>query len=108
MAVASKVFGFPGLTLAAIAEAVIAIKLFPNYWGTSSHLAAVGTILCINYAFGLLFWTILYPRLFSSLRRIPGPKVRHKIHMTQYSSIHHKHNSFNLSLTGAHSRLSSA
>ena len=92
MAVASKLFGFPSLTLAAAAEAVIAIKLFPDYWGTSSHLAAVGTILCINYAFGLLFWTILYPRLFSSLRRIPGPKVRHKDHITQYSFIYYKQN----------------
>ena len=101
-------FGFPSLTLTAAAEAVIAVKLFPDYWGTSSHLAAVGTILCINYAFGLLFWTILYPRLFSSLRRIPGPKVRHNIYITQYSSVHHNYSSLNFSLIGAYSRPSSA
>jgi hypothetical protein len=102
MAVASKLFGFPSLTFAATAEAVLAIKLFPDYWGTSSHLAAVGTILCINYAFGLLFWTFLYPRLFSSLRRIPGPKVRH----AQYKA--RSNNLTFFSLTDAHSRLSSA
>lgn len=75
MAVASKLLSFPSLTVAAVAEAFIVIKLFPDYWGTSSHLAAVGTILCINYAFGLFFWVLVYPRLFSSLRSIPGPKV---------------------------------
>jgi hypothetical protein len=75
MTVVSKILGFPSLTLAAVAEAFLAIKIFPDYYGTRSHLAAVGTILCANYVFGLIFWTILYPRLFSPLRRIPGPKV---------------------------------
>lgn len=75
MAVVSKILGFPTLTIAAVVEAFLAIKLFPDYWGTSSHLAAVGMILCLNYLFGLAFWTLLYPRLFSPLRNIPGPHV---------------------------------
>lgn len=77
MTVARKLFGFPSLTLAAAVEALAAIKLFPDYYGTQSHLAAVGTLLCANWAFGLVFWTLVYPRLLSPLRRIPGPRVSH-------------------------------
>ncbi|CAG9990065.1 unnamed protein product [Clonostachys byssicola] len=75
MAIAAQLFSLPSLTLAAAAESLLAIKLFPNYYGTQSHLATVATILLIIYAFGLVFWTLLYPRLFSPLRRIPGPKA---------------------------------
>ncbi|KAF6528670.1 hypothetical protein HZS61_008972 [Fusarium oxysporum f. sp. conglutinans] len=75
MAVLSKLLGFPSLTLAAVVESVLAIKLFPNYYSTQSHLAAVATILLVNYAFGIVFWVLLYPVLFSPLRRIPGPKA---------------------------------
>ncbi|CAF3541908.1 unnamed protein product [Fusarium graminearum] len=75
MAVMSKLLNFPSLTLAACIEGFFAIKLFPNYYSTQSHLAAVVTILLINYAFGVVFWAVLYPRLFSPLRRIPGPKA---------------------------------
>jgi cytochrome P450 len=74
MAVLSKLLSFPSLTLAACIEGFFAIKLFPNYYSTQSHLAAVITILFANYAFGVLFWAFLYPILFSPLRRIPGPK----------------------------------
>ncbi|WXC67453.1 hypothetical protein SNK03_013246 [Fusarium graminearum] len=75
MAVMSKLLNFPSLTLAACIEGFFAIKFFPNYYSTQSHLAAVVTILLINYAFGVVFWAVLYPRLFSPLRRIPGPKA---------------------------------
>jgi hypothetical protein len=76
MAVLSKLLSFPSLTLAACIEGFFAIKLFPNYHSSQSHLAAVATILLINYAFGAIFWVFLYPVLFSPLRRIPGPKVK--------------------------------
>ncbi|CAH0052247.1 unnamed protein product [Clonostachys solani] len=75
MTVAAQLFSLPSLTLAAAAESFLAIRLFPNYYGTQSHLATVATILLINYAFGLVFWTLLYPILFSPLRRIPGPRA---------------------------------
>ncbi|KAL6915016.1 hypothetical protein FSST1_012776 [Fusarium sambucinum] len=75
MAVLSKLLSIPSLTLAACIEGFFAIKLFPNYYSSQSHLAAVVTILLINYAFGVIFWVLLYPRLFSPLRRIPGPKA---------------------------------
>ncbi|KAF4998636.1 hypothetical protein FGRMN_2962 [Fusarium graminum] len=75
MAVVSKLLGFPSLTLAAVVESALAIKLFPEYYSTQSHLAAVATILAINYVFGVVFWALLYPRVFSPLRRIPGPKA---------------------------------
>ncbi|KAJ3533635.1 hypothetical protein NM208_g7896 [Fusarium decemcellulare] len=75
MAVLSKLLSFPNLTLAAIPESLLAIKLFPDYYGSQSHIAAVATILLANYAFGILFWALLYPVLFSPLRRIPGPRA---------------------------------
>jgi hypothetical protein len=75
MAVMSKILTFPTLTLAACIEGFFAIKLFPNYYSSSSHLAVVAFVLLINYAFGVVFWVFLYPVLFSPLRRIPGPKV---------------------------------
>ncbi|EWZ29180.1 cytochrome P450 [Fusarium oxysporum Fo47] len=74
MAVVSKLLGFSNLTLAAVVESFVAIKLFPNYYSTQSHLVAVATILLVNYALGVVFWVLLYPLLFSPLRRIPGPK----------------------------------
>ncbi|KAF4450374.1 hypothetical protein F53441_6498 [Fusarium austroafricanum] len=75
MAVISKILTFPNLTLAAAVESFFAIKLFPEYYSTQSHLAAVATILLINYAFGVFFWAVLYPVLFSPLRHIPGPRA---------------------------------
>ncbi|CAH0019599.1 unnamed protein product [Clonostachys rhizophaga] len=75
MAIAAQLFSLPSLTLAAAAESFLAIRLFPDYYGTQSHVATVATVLLINYAFGLVFWTLLYPRLLSPLRRIPGPKA---------------------------------
>ncbi|KAM0548806.1 hypothetical protein ACHAPJ_009662 [Fusarium lateritium] len=75
MAVVSKLLGFPSLTLAAVVESFLAIKLFPTYYSTQSHLAAVATIMAVNYAFGIILWTLLYPVFFSPLRRIPGPKA---------------------------------
>lgn len=75
MAVVSKLLGFPSLTLAAVVESVLAIKLFPNYYSIQSHLAAIATILLVNYAFGIVVWVLLYPMLFSPLRQIPGPKA---------------------------------
>ncbi|KAH8178060.1 cytochrome p450 domain-containing protein [Sarocladium implicatum] len=74
MTVVSKVLSIPSLTLAAVLEAAVAIKFFPDYWGTKSHLHAVAFIVLINNAFGAVFWLLLYPRLFSPLRRIPGPR----------------------------------
>ncbi|KAJ4152267.1 hypothetical protein NW754_004062 [Fusarium falciforme] len=75
MTIVSKLLSFPNLTLAAIVESLLVIKLFPNYYSSQSHVAAVATILCVNYAFGIFFWALLYPVLFSPLRRIPGPKA---------------------------------
>ncbi|EWZ30892.1 cytochrome P450 [Fusarium oxysporum Fo47] len=74
MAVVSKLLGFPSLTLAAVIESFVAIKVFPDYYDSKSHLAAVFTILLVNYAFGIVFWGFLYPVFFSPLRHIPGPR----------------------------------
>ncbi|RYC89441.1 hypothetical protein BFJ63_vAg7694 [Fusarium oxysporum f. sp. narcissi] len=74
MAVVSKLLGFPSLTLAAVIESFVAIKVFPDYYDSKSHLAAVFTILLVNYAFGIVFWGFLYPVFISPLRHIPGPR----------------------------------
>lgn len=76
MTLASQLFSFPSLTLWGVVESLIAIKLFPTYYSSQSHLSTVAGILAINYVFGAIFWVILYPRVFSPLRKIPGPKAR--------------------------------
>ena len=78
MTLASQLFSFPSLTLWGVVESLIAIKLFPTYYSSESHLSTVAGILVINYVFGAIFWVILYPRVFGPLRKIPGPKVRSK------------------------------
>jgi hypothetical protein len=80
MTLTAQLFGFPSLTLAGVVESFLAIKLFPDYYSSQSHIRTVVGIILANYAFGLVFWAILYPRLFSPLRRIPGPKVRDAHH----------------------------
>lgn len=76
-----QILSFPGLTLAGIAESFLAIKLFPEYYSSQSHLSAVGFILLANYGFGLFFWLLIYPNFLSPLRNLPGPRVsRRTIH----------------------------
>jgi cytochrome P450 len=70
-----QILSFPGLTLAGIAESFLAIKLFPEYYSSQSHLSTVAVILLCNYAFGILFWFLLYPFFFSPLRNLKGPRV---------------------------------
>lgn len=75
MGIASRLFSLPSLTIAGLAEYFLVIKLWPDYLSAHSRFTAVlGTIL-VNYAFGIIFWVILYPNLFSPLRRLPGPRV---------------------------------
>ncbi|KAH7011130.1 cytochrome P450 [Ilyonectria destructans] len=75
MAISSQLFSFSSLTLAATAEWLLAIKLFPNYYSSQTHLASATLIFLVNYAFGIFFWAILYPKFFSPLRHIPGPRA---------------------------------
>lgn len=75
MAILSRVFSIPGLTFAATAQSILAIKLFPSYYSSQSHLVSVAVIFLANYFVGLLFWAILYPIFINPLRHIPGPKV---------------------------------
>lgn len=82
MTIASQLFGFPSLTLAAAVEALLAVRLFPDYVSTYGRFTLVGGALLINYAFGLIFWAFLYPNFFSPLRHIRGPRVRfHPLHL---------------------------
>jgi hypothetical protein len=75
MTIASRLFSLPSLTIAGAVECFLVIRLFPNYFDSHSRFtAAAGTIL-LNYAFGIIFWALLYPTLLSPLRRIPGPRV---------------------------------
>lgn len=75
MTIASRIFSLPGLTIAGAAEYLVIVKFLPNYFSLHDrYTAVIGTIL-VNYAFGIIFWALLYPNFFSPLRRISGPKV---------------------------------
>ncbi|KAG9258421.1 cytochrome P450 [Emericellopsis atlantica] len=70
-----QIFSIPGLTVAALAQSLLAIKLFPTYYSSESHLRTVALIFLANYAFGAIFWIFLYPNFFSPLRHLPGQKA---------------------------------
>ena len=70
-----QILSLPGLTLAGIAESFLAIKLFPDYYGSQSPLSFLGIVIIANYGFGLFFWLIIYPNFISPLRNLPGPRV---------------------------------
>ncbi|KAJ4303882.1 hypothetical protein N0V88_001480 [Collariella sp. IMI 366227] len=75
MGIASRLFSLPSLTIAGLVEYFLVLKLWPDYLSAHSRFTAIiGTIL-VNYAFGIIFWAFLYPKLFSPLRRLPGPRV---------------------------------
>lgn len=75
MALSATILGFPGLTLIAVVEALLAIKLFPSYYGTGTHITACVIALSVNYLFGIVFWVFLYPNFLNPLRHLPGPTV---------------------------------
>lgn len=76
MGIASKLFGFPSLTLTSAAEVLLVLKLLPNQYSPSSHTGLALVVFLANYAFGVVFWFYLHPVFFSPLRHIPGPRVR--------------------------------
>ncbi|GAP87193.1 putative cytochrome P450 3A13 [Rosellinia necatrix] len=75
---AEQIFSIPSLTLAATAESLFVARfypdVFPNVFNLSTHLDIAAVIFLANYAFAGLFWGLLYPRLLSPLRHIPGPR----------------------------------
>ncbi|KAI0968932.1 cytochrome P450 [Xylaria arbuscula] len=78
MGVAAQIFGLPSLTLAATAESSIIIKFyaepFSRFFNLNAHLGIVAVIFLANYAFAALFWGFIYPRFFSPLRHLEGPR----------------------------------
>ncbi|KAI8623353.1 cytochrome P450 [Xylariaceae sp. FL1651] len=78
MGLLAQTFSLRSLTLAAATESLLVIKLFadsfPKVFNTESRLAPVALIFVANYTLGALFWGLLYPRFFSPLRHIPGPR----------------------------------
>ena len=75
MAIASRLFSLPTLTIAGAAECLLVIRLFPDCFSSHNHITAIVGTIMVNYAFGFIFWALLYPNLFSPLRRLPGPRV---------------------------------
>ncbi|KAL2161759.1 hypothetical protein VTH06DRAFT_7542 [Thermothelomyces fergusii] len=75
MTVASQLFGFPSLTLAAAIEFLVAARLLPGLVSSHGRLTLAAGAVLANYAFGLVFWAFLYPSFFSPLRRIRGPRA---------------------------------
>jgi hypothetical protein len=79
MGVLAQVFSFPSITLAAAVESLYAIRhypdTFPKLFESESHLGIAAVIFLANWAFLGLFWGLIYPRLLSPLRHLPGPRV---------------------------------
>jgi hypothetical protein len=79
MGVAAQIFSLPSLTLVATVESILAIKFFgdsfPRIITSEGHLGTAAVVFLVNYAFAALFWGFIYPRVFSPLRHIPGPRV---------------------------------
>ncbi|KAI1317926.1 cytochrome P450 [Xylariaceae sp. FL0255] len=77
----TQLFSFPNLTLAAAVESLVIIKVYgdssplPRLFETQSHLGTVATVFLANYAVFALVWGLLYPRLFSPLRNLRGPRA---------------------------------
>ncbi|KAI1432488.1 cytochrome P450 [Xylaria sp. CBS 124048] len=78
MGIVAQVFGLPSLTLAAAVQSLAIIRYYPDVLprvfnlGPRQDIAAV--LLLVNYAFGGLFWGFIYPRFFSPLKHLHGPK----------------------------------
>jgi hypothetical protein len=83
MGLATQLFGLPSLTLAATAESLIAIKfygdVFPKIFNLDTHLDIAAVIFLVNYTFAAFFWGLLYPRFFSPLRHLAGPRVSRQL-----------------------------
>ena len=75
MTTASQLFGLPALTLSALAEAFFIYQLWSKEINQHSYLHTVGAALLANYSFGIVFWGFLYPRFFSPLKHLAGPRV---------------------------------
>ncbi|KAM0816063.1 hypothetical protein AB5N19_01864 [Seiridium cardinale] len=77
-----RILTLPGLSLIASLESLLVIKflgdyfqnLFPQHFDSRNHLGTVTIIFLANYAFGALFWGLVYPKLLSPLRNVPGPR----------------------------------
>ncbi|KAI0536824.1 cytochrome P450 [Xylaria digitata] len=78
MGVAAQIFSLPSLTLVAAVESSLAIKFYADYFSRflnlNAHLEIVAVIFFANYAFAALFWGLIYPKRFSPLRHLHGPR----------------------------------
>ena len=79
MGVVAEIFGLRSLTFAAAVESLVIIKFYPDVLPRLFRLGAPLQIAVIvfltNYAFGLLLWGFIYPKFFSPLRHMVGPRV---------------------------------
>ncbi|KAI1129265.1 cytochrome P450 [Nemania abortiva] len=78
MGVAAQVFGLRSLTFAAAVESFFIIRFHPDLFSRvfrlGTHLEVPIIVFLANYAFALLFWGFIYPRFFSPLRHMAGPR----------------------------------
>ncbi|KAI0487501.1 cytochrome P450 [Xylaria cf. heliscus] len=78
MGIAAQIFGFPSLTLVATVESLLVINFyadkFPKIFNLNTHLDIAAVIFLVNYVFAAVFWGLIYPRLFSPLRHLDGPR----------------------------------
>ncbi|KAI1823764.1 cytochrome P450 [Xylaria intraflava] len=78
MGVATELVSLPSLTIAAAVQSLVVIRYYANILPRISNLdprlEIVAVILLANYAFGVLFWGFIYPKFFSPLRHLHGPR----------------------------------
>lgn len=71
-----KLFKLQYLTLYAVFEAFLVVKVLPQWVPKKNALvSALVPLFVLNYTLYLVFWGLLYPYCFSPLRGIPQPKV---------------------------------
>ncbi|KAF2966624.1 hypothetical protein GQX73_g6980 [Xylaria multiplex] len=78
MGIAAQIFSLPSLTLVAAVESSLITKFYADYFSRllnlNTHPEIIAVIFFANYAFAALFWGLIYPKLFSPLRHLHGPR----------------------------------
>ncbi|KAI1155446.1 cytochrome P450 [Nemania diffusa] len=78
MGVAVRIFGLRSLTFAATVESLVVVRfyptLFPTIFNLGVRLEAPFFVFLANYGFALLLWGFIYPKLFSPLKHMVGPR----------------------------------
>jgi hypothetical protein len=74
---APRLFSLQGLLFQAAVEALLAVRLLPEYLPShNAFLWILIRLLMLNYTLYAVYWGLIYPYFFSPLRHFPSSKVR--------------------------------